>query len=69
MEDAIARYTGPVLLIHSDTDEAVPFSCSEEAAKAYRNAKLVVIPGDTHCYDYHLDQVLEAIREWMPKIS
>ena len=65
-EDAIARFHGPVLLVHSDTDEVVPFICSEEAAQAYDNAKLVVIPGDTHCYDYHLEQVLDAIREWMP---
>ena len=68
VEDAIARYNGPVLLIHSDTDEAVPFSCSEEAAKAYRNAKLVVIPGDTHCYDYHLEMVTDTIRAWMPRV-
>ena len=26
---------------------------------------LVLIPGDTHCYDYHLDLVLDAVREWM----
>ena len=68
VEEAIARYDGPVLLIHSDTDEAVPFRCSEEAAKAYHNARLVMIPNDTHCYDYHLDQVLAAIREWMPRV-
>lgn len=67
VEDAIARYRGPVLLIHGDADEAVPLSCSVEAEKAYENAKLVVIPGDVHCYDYHLDQVLDAIREWLPK--
>ena len=67
VEDVFDRYIGPVLLIHSDTDEAVPFSCSEEAAKSYRNAKLVMIPDDTHCFDNHLDQVLDAIREWMPK--
>lgn len=68
VEDAIARYDGPVLLIHSDTDEAVPFRCSEEAAKTYHDARLVMIPNDTHCYDHHLDQVLAAIREWMPRV-
>ena len=66
-EDAIARFHGPVLLVHSDTDEVVPFSCSEEAVQAYDNAELVVIPGDTHCYDFHLDLVLDAIRQWMPR--
>jgi hypothetical protein len=68
VEDAIARYKGPVLLIHSDTDEVVPFRCSEEAVKAYDNAQLVVIPNDTHCYDYHLELVLDAIRNWLPRL-
>ena len=69
VEDAIARYNGPVLLVHADTDEAVPYRCSLDAAKAYRNATLVTIHDDTHCYDRHLDQVLEAIRNWMPPVS
>ena len=65
VEDAIERYDGPVLLVHGDADEAVPVQCGIDAAKAYRNAKLVLIPGDTHCYDHHLDMVLDAVREWM----
>lgn len=68
VEDAIERYTGPVLIIHADTDEAVPYQCAVEAAKAYQNAELVTIHNDTHCYDHHLDQVLEAIRNWLPKV-
>lgn len=69
VEEAVARYHGPVLLVHGDADEAVPLEESIRAAQAYDNAKLVIIPGDTHCYDYHLDQVLDAIREWMPKVK
>ena len=68
VEDAY-RYRGPVLLIHGDADEAVPYACSVEAEKAYENATLVTIPGDDHCYDFHLDQVTEAIRRWMPKVE
>ena len=68
-EDAIARYKGPVLLVHADTDEAVPYSCSVEAARTFRDAKLVTIPDDTHCYDNHLEMVLDAIREWLPGVS
>ena len=67
VEDAIARYSGPVLLVHADTDEVVPVSCAVEAAKGYQNAKLVIIHDDNHHYDNHLDQVLDAIREWLPK--
>ncbi len=69
VEDAIGRYHGPVLLVHADTDEAVPYSCSVEAAQAYSDARLVMIPDDTHCYDNHLDMVLDAIRNWLPDVS
>ena len=69
VEEAIDRYTGPVLIVHGDADEAVPVACAKAAAARYVNAKLVLIPGDDHCYDYHLDQVLEAIREWMPPVK
>ena len=65
VEDAINRYTGPVLIIHSDTDEVVPYHYGAEAAQAYQNAEFVNIPNDTHCYDNHLDQVLDAIRKWL----
>ena len=34
----IDRYTGPVLLIHGDSDTTIPASCSIEASKRYRNA-------------------------------
>ena len=33
VEEAIDRYTGPVLLVHGDEDMSVPVSCSIEAAK------------------------------------
>ena len=65
VEDAIDRYTGPVLLVHGDEDMSVPVSCSTEAAKRYKNAELVIIHGEDHCYHFHLDQVVDAIRSWM----
>ena len=68
VEEAVARYQGPVLLVHGDADAAVPIRYSVEAAHAYHNAELAVIPGDTHCYDHHLELVLDAIRTWMRKV-
>ena len=65
VEEAIDRYDGPVLIVHGDRDEAVPAEYGIRAAERYRNGKLVLIPGDTHCYDYHLDQVLDAVKDWM----
>ncbi|MBE6908913.1 MAG: alpha/beta hydrolase [Ruminococcaceae bacterium] len=67
VEDAIAAYRGPVLLVHGSDDETVPAACSVEAQKAYANAELAIIPGDTHCYDRHLDQVTDALKRWMQK--
>ena len=65
VEDAIDRYHGPVLLVHGDADETIPAECSEEAAKRYQNAELKLIPGDTHCYDHHLEEAVDAVKEWM----
>ena len=64
VEDAIDKYTGPVLLIHGDADEAVPYHYGAEAASRYRNCEFVTIPGDDHCYNHHLDQVVTAVKDW-----
>jgi len=66
-EDEIDRYAGPVLIIHGDEDEAVPVEYAYKAAERYKNAKLVIIPGDTHCYDHHLEQVTEAVKEFLQR--
>ena len=65
VEEAIDRYDGPVLIVHSDTDEAVPVECGRAAAERYKHCEFVLIEGDTHCYDHHLDQVIEAVKRWM----
>lgn len=67
-EEAIRRYDGPVLLVHGDKDEAVPVSYAHKAAELYKNARLAIIPGDTHCYDYHLDMVTDAIKEFLKSL-
>ena len=64
-ELAMDRYQGPVLLVHGDADGAVPIACSREAAKRYKSARLVEIPGDGHCYELHLDQAAQAVRAWI----
>ncbi len=65
VEEAIARYKGPTLIVHGDEDEAVPVEYGIRAAKDYADSKLVLIHGDTHCYDRHLDQVVDAVRAWL----
>ena len=65
VEAAIDHYDGPVLIVHVDADEAVPVQVGIDAANRYKNAELVLIPGDTHCYDHHLDRVVAAVKDWM----
>ena len=65
VEEAIAQYRGPVLLVHGAGDLTIPVQCSIDAQKAYAQAELVVIPEDTHCYDLHLDMAVDALRNWM----
>ena len=65
VEDAVRAFRGPVLIVHGDADETVPVQVGIDAANAYANAKLVRIPGDTHCFNNHLDQAIDAVRDWM----
>jgi pimeloyl-ACP methyl ester carboxylesterase len=65
VEDYIDKYQKPVLIVHGDQDEAVPYDSSVKFSKLYKNCKLVTIPGDTHCYDHHLELVTKAVKEFM----
>lgn len=65
LDAAIKKYTGPVLIVHGDADEAVPVEYGIEASKKFANCTLKLIPGDTHCYDYHLDQAVDAVKEFV----
>ena len=64
VEDEIARYEGPVVIIHGDADETVPYSYAEKAVKLYKNAQLIPIHGDDHCFTKHLDLMADAIRNY-----
>jgi len=68
VEEAIDRYRGPVLIVHGDADEAVPVDYGIRAAERYANGRLVLIPGDDHCYNRHLDQVVKAVQEWLRQL-
>ena len=60
-----AAYEGPVLFVHSDSDERVPVTVSQEAAGQYRNAQLIITRGDTHDFDLHPDDMVNAVRSWL----
>jgi len=65
VEEYIDRYDGPVLVVHGDQDEAVPVEYGIRAAERYRESRLKLIEGDDHCYGAHLDQVTDAVGEWL----
>ena len=61
-EDQIDRYTGKVLLIQGDEDDARVVQYAEKARALYKNAKLVLIHGDDHNFTRHLDEMTAALR-------
>ena len=63
--DAVERYKNPVLIVHGTEDEAIPVVYSEKLAGKYVDAELVIVNGDDHCYNHHLDQVTDAIHDFM----
>ncbi len=69
VEQAIKRFHGPVLLVHGEEDEQIPFQCSVDLQKQYKNAVLRPIAGDDHCYHNHLDKVLEAVGEFAEEMK
>lgn len=64
VEDEIDRFRGPVLIIHGDADDVVPYSYAEEAHKLYNNATLVPVHGADHCFNGHLGELTEALRKY-----
>jgi len=48
--EAVRRFPGPVLVIHGDSDEVVPFSHGQALHAAARNGKMIVYPaGHNDC--------------------
>ncbi|MBR4457824.1 MAG: alpha/beta fold hydrolase [Clostridia bacterium] len=64
-EDAIGRYTGPVLLLHGSEDDVVPPEDSVRAAELYRNCRLEIISGETHHFDRDPERMRALIRGWL----
>lgn len=69
VEAAMRDFKKPVLIVHGDADEAVPVKYAYYAATVYENCTLKIIKGDTHCYDNHLEEVYEAICEFLDELK
>ena len=69
VEEAIALYTGPVLIVHGDEDELVDYSYATWTAERYANCKLATIEGANHGYDGHLEEAVEAVVNFLDEIE
>lgn len=69
MDVAVSQFDKPVLLIHGTGDQTVPYSYSEELNKQYKNSKLVSLDGDNHGFNLHLDEAVNAFKEFLREIK
>ena len=68
-EEAVRRFEKPVLIIHGDADETVPYSYAVQLEKQYARAQLVTLPGDNHVFDFQLEMVTAAMREFLDRME
>ena len=70
LDDAIALYGDrPVLVVHSTTDEYVPYHYAVRTAGAYRNAELFTVPDDDHCFTAHMDLVAAKMIGFLDRLE
>lgn len=69
VEDEIRRFRGPVLIVQGGKDEVVPLEYAQKAEELYANAKLVVVPEDTHCFDHYPEIMTAAIKEFLRSLK
>ncbi|MBQ4271609.1 MAG: alpha/beta fold hydrolase [Clostridiales bacterium] len=64
VEDCIGRYHGDVLIVHGDADDVVPIFYGQKAEKLYEKAVLVPIHDADHCFNGHIEELKNAIKEY-----
>ena len=65
VERFIDAYDKPVLIVVGTADSPDLVASTKEAAERYLHCDYVTIEGDTHCYDNHLDRMVDAVRGWI----
>ena len=68
-EEAMDRFTRPVLILHGDRDDVVPLQDSLDASRRYKNCRLEIMEGETHHFDHDPEKMKAAIREWLIRVS
>lgn len=69
IEESIAKFKKPVLIVHSDTDETVPYKDSVWASEKYADCRLVNVPNDTHCFDNHLAEMISSVQDFLREME
>lgn len=68
-DGAVASYHGPVLIVHGNGDTTIDVSVARRAASLYERCSYVEIEGDTHCFDFHLDEMEKAVGCFLAKLQ
>lgn len=59
-----AQYQGPVLIVHSQDDELVPYSNGEEYNQIYQNSKLKTLRGFDHSFTQNTVEVAQMVADY-----
>lgn len=62
-----ASYQGPVLIIHSQDDELVPYSNGEEYNQIYQNSKLETLHGFDHSFTQNTNYVAQTVADYFTR--
>jgi len=65
VEDAVDRFKGPVLILHGNEDDTVPFGDSVRYAGRYACCDLKMLAGETHHFDQKPEQMDQIIFGWL----
>ncbi|MBO7556491.1 MAG: alpha/beta fold hydrolase [Alphaproteobacteria bacterium] len=62
-----ASYQGPVLIIHSQDDELVPYSNGEEYHQVYQKSELKTLHGFDHSFTQNTNYVAQIVADYFTK--
>lgn len=66
-DNLLSEVECPVLVIHGNEDEVVSLGDSKKAVEKLETSELEALEGLTHDYNNHLDEVIEAAKNWFKK--
>lgn len=68
VDKAIEAYKGKTFIAIGSADATVNCRDAEAVAAKYDDCRFVLIPDDTHCFDFHVDEMASAVEEFMRSI-